>query len=369
MASLIRLVLVRLRRDERGVVAVIVAILLGAGVLTGMLALVIDVGQIYQERAELQNGADAAALGVAKSCALGACTPDVAGPLADGNASGITGGTEGIRLVCGSGSLGSCPASTASLASCPPQPSAGTNFVDVYTETQLPSGSTLLPPVFARTLLGNSGYQGTTVHACAQAEWGAPTAATADALTISACEWDQATQQGTVYAPAPPYAEDAGPAPSFDQVLTPDAGNGSGCATEPAPADGPGTFGWAADATGNCSLTVTGSAFPAGPGGLVSAPCQQVLQSAQQHETPMLVPVYVSLNDADGTFALQGFADFVVTGYNLPPGLFAADWLNPDNTCQGTDYCVTGYFVRGVVPATGGLSGTYLGASIIDLTG
>jgi Flp pilus assembly protein TadG len=71
MASLARLVLVRLRRDERGVVAVIVAILLGAGVLTGMVALVLDVGQIYQERAELQNGADAAALGVAKSCALG----------------------------------------------------------------------------------------------------------------------------------------------------------------------------------------------------------------------------------------------------------------------------------------------------------
>ena len=70
--------------------------LLGTGVLTGMGALVIDVGQIYQERAELQNGADAAALGVAKSCALGACTPGVAGQLADGNASSLTGGTEGV---------------------------------------------------------------------------------------------------------------------------------------------------------------------------------------------------------------------------------------------------------------------------------
>ena len=77
MASLTRLVLVRLRRDERGVVGVIVAMLLGAGVLTGMAALVLDIGQIYQERIELQNGADAAALGVAKSCALGACTAGV----------------------------------------------------------------------------------------------------------------------------------------------------------------------------------------------------------------------------------------------------------------------------------------------------
>jgi len=369
MASLIRLVLARLRRDERGVVAVIVAILLAAGVLTGMLALVIDVGQIYQERDELQNGADAAAMGVAKSCALGVCTPAVAGQLADGNASGITGGTEGIELVCGSGSLGSCPRSNASLASCPPQPPNGTNFVEVYTETQMPSGSTLLPPIFARTLLGNSGYQGTTVHACAQAEWGAPSAATADDLTISACEWDQATQQGAVYAPAPPYAPGGGPAASFDQVLTLSPGNDAGCATEPGGADGPGTFGWAADATGNCTLSITGASFPAGMGGPLRASCRQVVRSAQQDETPILVPVYVSFNDPDDTFVLKGFADFVVTGYNLAPGFFAPDWLNPANTCEGMDYCVTGYFVQGVVPATGSLSGAYLGASIIDLTG
>jgi hypothetical protein len=358
--SLARLILVRLRRDERGVVAALVAILLGAGVLTGMGALVIDVGQIYQERAELQNGADAAALGVAKSCALGACTPGVAGRLADGNASALTGGTEGVQLVCGSGSLGNCPASTGSITDCPPSP-AGSNFVDVYTATQTASGSSLLPPVFASTLLGDSSYQGTTVRACAQAEWGAPSAATADDLTISACEWDQATDQGTDYASAPP-------APSVDQVLAFNPGNdNTGCATEPAGADNPGTFGWAADATGNCTLTVSGSTFPAGTGPSVSAACQQVLRSSQQDETPILVPIYIS--DAAGTFDLRGFADFVVTGYNLQPGFSAADRLNPANTCQGTEYCLTGYFVQGVIPATGSLSDTYLGASVIDLTG
>ena len=108
-ASLRRLILARLRRDERGVVAAIVAILLGTGVLLGMGALVIDVGQIYQERAELQNGADAAALAVAKSCALGACAPGVAGQQADGNASNLTGGTAGVQLVCGSGSPAGLP--------------------------------------------------------------------------------------------------------------------------------------------------------------------------------------------------------------------------------------------------------------------
>ena len=62
-----------LRRDERGVVAVLVGLLIG-GVLLGLGALVIDVGQLYQERAQLQNGADAAAIAVAKSCIYTTCT-------------------------------------------------------------------------------------------------------------------------------------------------------------------------------------------------------------------------------------------------------------------------------------------------------
>lgn len=53
--------------DEGGAVTVIVAILLP--VLLGMSALVVDVSRVYQERRELQNGADAAALAVAENCA------------------------------------------------------------------------------------------------------------------------------------------------------------------------------------------------------------------------------------------------------------------------------------------------------------
>ncbi len=158
------------------------------------------------------------------------------------------------------------------------------------------------------------------------------------------------------------------PAASFDEVLTLDPGNDTGCATEPAGADGPGTFGWAGDATGNCTLPVSGP-FPEGTGTSVIASCQAALQNAQRSQIPILVPVYVSLNDAAGTYVLQGFADFVVTGYNMPPGFYAADWLNPADSCQGTDYCLTGYFVQGVIPATGSLGGTYLGSSVINLTG
>jgi Flp pilus assembly protein TadG len=367
MASLARLILVRLRRSERGVVGAMVAILLGAGVLLGMCVMVIDVGQLYQERAELQNGADAAALAVAKSCALGACTPAVANQVADGNASDLTGGTEGISDVCGT-FLGTCPPATGALTSCPAAPPEGTNYVEVYTSTLTSSGSTLLPPVFATTLLG-SGYRGTTVGACAQAEWGPPSAATAVALTISACEVDQATQQGTLFAPAPPYPEDPLPSPSSDQVLTFNPGNGAGCPTQPNGADGPGIFGWAQAAGGSCTLPVSGPTFPESTQTTVTAACLTALQNAQQTQIPVLVPVYVSLNNAADSFALDGFADFVVTGYNLAPGFAEPDWLNPANTCTGTNYCLTGYFVQGVIPSTGSFAGPSLGASVIDLTG
>jgi hypothetical protein len=367
MAPLARRVQRRLQHDERGAIAVIVAILIGGGVLTGMGALVIDVGQLYQERADLQDGADAAASAVAKSCALGTCTPGIASQLTDANASSLTGGKARVDLVCGSGGLGGgCPASTGAITDCPQAPPGGTNFVQVYTSTLTASGGTLLPPVFARTLLGNSGYQGTDVKACAQAEWGAPAAATTVALTISACEWDQATQQGTLFPSAPPYPPDPQPSASFDQVLTLTPGNDTGCATEPGGADGAHTFGWAADQTGNCGLPVSGSSFPADTGTAVSPACQQVLSNAQQNKIPILVPVYVSFNGSDA-YVLKGFADFVVTGYTMP-GFVAPDWLDPANTCPSTD-CLNGYFVQGIIPTTGSLTGTNLGVSIIDLTG
>jgi Flp pilus assembly protein TadG len=52
---------------ERGGIAVIVAILMV--VMLGFAALAIDVAKLYAERAQLQNGSDAAALMMAQKCA------------------------------------------------------------------------------------------------------------------------------------------------------------------------------------------------------------------------------------------------------------------------------------------------------------
>src|SRR5690606_23299435 len=71
----------RLRNDEQGQVSVIAAIVMV--VLLGFAALVVDVGLLYFERAQLKNGADAGALAIAQECAEGACPGDPQG-LVDG---------------------------------------------------------------------------------------------------------------------------------------------------------------------------------------------------------------------------------------------------------------------------------------------
>jgi Flp pilus assembly protein TadG len=356
---------------ERGAIGVLVALLISGGVLFGMGALVIDVGQLYQNRAELQDGADAGALAVAKSCVGGACAPSIATQYATANASRLTGGSAAVNLVCGSGSLGACPASTGLIYDCPAAPPAGTNYVDVYTSTKLANGSTLLPPAFAGTLLGNGGYKGSTVRACAQAEWGSPLTTTVSGVTISACEWDKATSSGTSFAPPPPYPPNPLPAASYDRVLQlHGSSSGGGCPTEPAGADAPGNFGWTDDPNGNCTVFVSNNTYGGNTGNSVSGDCQTLLYNVWSTKSLIFIPVYVSVSGtgANATYTLKGFAAFVVTGYHMP-SFKQSDWLNPANDCKGSSTCLNGYFTQGLIPSTGALGGTNLGASIIKLAG
>jgi hypothetical protein len=361
-------------RSERGAIGVLVAVLIGGGVLVGMGALVIDVGRLYQNRAELQNGADAAALAVAKSCIIGTCAPSIAAQYADANASKLTGGTAGVDLVCGSGILGGCPASTGQITDCPAPPAAGTNYVDVHTSTELSNGSPLLPPVFARTLAGNANYPGSTVHACAQAEWGAPSTATTIGFTISACTWDQATSLGTSFAPAPPYPPNPSPAPSFDQVIyLHTTSSSTSCPTEPAGADAPGNFGWTND-SGNCTLTISNGSYGGNTGASVSQVCGDVIHNDWLNKTLVFLPVYTSVSGSgtNSSYTLKGFAAFVITGYNLPAQKQhnqGSDWLNSKNDCKGSNVCINGYFTQGLIPSIGSLGGPDLGAYIVKLTG
>jgi hypothetical protein len=260
------------------------------------------------------------------------------------------------------------------MVDCPPAPPGNANYVDVHTSTKTPTG-TLLPPAFARTLLGESSYPGTHVKACAQAEWGPPASANTVAFTISACSWYAYTSDGATFAQPPPYPPNTEPPPSDDHILFEHGSPGSttgGCPLDnQSGADAPGNFGWTSD-TGNCATFISGSGSYTGRTGVpAAADCQTVIQSAWANKTVLYVPVYTTIAGTGSatTYTLLGFAAFVITGYHITGSFSAPDWLNPSNRCTGNRFCIYGYFTQGLIPSPGGVGGTPLGASIVRLSG
>ena len=96
--------------------AIIAAAVMAGGVLFGMGTLTVDVGKLYNEREQLQSGADAASWGIARVCATSSTASTcgsqstLAGNLANANAKD---GVSDVNLICGRGTgLSSCGAST-----------------------------------------------------------------------------------------------------------------------------------------------------------------------------------------------------------------------------------------------------------------
>lgn len=363
---------------------VLVGVLIGSGVLFGMTAVVVDVGAIYAERAQLQSGADAGALAVAKGCATGTadCSDSTdpegpAGRYANGNSRD---GASAAALVCGSdaeGILSPCPPSSGGNTDCPDAPAEDVEYVDVHTSTKTLDGQTLLPPSFAQVLSGNDSPDGVTVGACARASWGAPQSTTTVAMTISLCEWWVATG-GTPngpaaepdYAPEPPYPPD--PDPAYDRVLKlHTTKTDTDCPGGEAGSDGPGMFGWVDDPDGDCSVDVEDGEYDADTGVSAGKSCQEVLEDAYTNRKPISIPIYRATDEetgANGTYYLEGFAAFIVTGYRLP-GFTASDWLNPANDCKGSDKCINGFFTRDLTSDPGTIGGPDMGLTTINLTG
>ena len=351
--------------DDRGAFGVLVGMLLATGVLLGMAALTVDVGQLYQERAELQNGADAGSLAVAKSCLTGpACTTGTAATYANLNAKD---GVSAVTLVCGhdlKGGLPGCPGSTGTMVDCPSAPAAGTNYVDVHTATRTSGGSSLLPPVFARALTGNAGYQGSTVHACGRAMWGpAVKSSQSLAMTLSMCAWTQATG-GT----PPTFGVDT-------RIFVRDAPSAPTCAGLSAP----GEFGWLND-IGGCSaaidLTQSGYAAGSDPGKNITKACQDALTSYVASGTPIFLPIFDTTtgSGSGATYHLVGLAAFILTGYaNMNP--LKDDIPSPftKSSCPNgatTPSCIYGHFTQALVPVSTTVgTGTYFGATAVKLAG
>jgi Flp pilus assembly protein TadG len=258
---------------DTGAVAVIVAFAMIG--LLGATALAVDVGALYSERAQLQNGADAAALAIAQACATDSGSTTCVAPTATAQsfANGNTlAGAADVRALSVSGST-----ATVTL------------------------GKTV-PTSFAAAL----GIMSKDVSASATASWGSPTAGPAALpVTFATCVF-QSVPLGTVMDL---YEHQIG---DSSQSCT-DAHNGSNL---------PGGFGWLNDPTGTCNLAsvVEGQSFTAGSrtGTSITGACQALF--TQYTGKTVLLPVFDSTTGqgTNGSYHIAGWIGFQLLGWRYP---------------------------------------------------
>ncbi|MGM0929966.1 MAG: pilus assembly protein TadG-related protein [Actinomycetota bacterium] len=279
--------------DERGATAVTTALFMV--VLLGMAAVVVDIGALYFERAQLKNGADAGALAVAQNCAAGHCDADftaLATSLANQNAN------DGLAN-----------------ASVQLDPAAAT--ATVTTTTRSADGH-FLAQHFAPILgLGDSA----SITTESRARWGAPVAGKSVLpIAISYCQFLGMLDGG------------------LQRVeFNPNALTTAGCSSSTVPGSTgadytiPGGFGWLKqDPARPCQAMINIGAtglpgFPVDPevasdtGNDVPSACKQTNMLQQIAGTTVLLPLYdkVGGQGTNGWYHIIGFAAFKVTGWNF----------------------------------------------------
>lgn len=309
-----------IREKERGAVAVLVALLMV--VLLGFAAVAVDEGMLYAQKAQMQNGADAAALAIAQDCAkrgTALCVPAAAGTA--------------LQLAKANSNNGMADAPAPSF------PSAGTVVVTTAARDANGSGVTLL---FARIF----GVPRADVPASSTATWGSPSGLTsALPVTFSECQFDLS---GAVQ-------------------LLPLHGTTSCVSDSPSGQIIPGGFGWLTpDNATVCGATVTIANPAVSSKNGDSMPNQQLCKpafTALEGQT-VLLPVFDSI-DASGNFHIKGFAAFQILGFNFP----GQSWNNTGTpACKGSCKGIIGKFVKFVSLANLPTGGPDLGAEIVKLS-
>lgn len=278
-------------RDDRGAVAVIVAVLMVP--LIGFAAISIDVAAVHAEKQQIQAGADAAALAIAQDCARDSCgSPrETAQSFAELNSN--------------SGEV---------MSSLPSVPTAATGRVTV-------ANYAVRSHWFAPVL----GVDSTEVTAFASAAWGSPIGGTAVLpLIFSLCDFKAQTGGGL-------------PSGTLERIILSTKTANTGC-TE----NGnyvPGVFGWLETDTGNsCQATTRiGTNAYSEPG---NTPKRCDLSTIRGKT--VLLPVFDGEFGGNGRgawYRVDGYAAFTVTGYN-----FSGQSWNPP--CRGNDRCIGGYFTE-----------------------
>ena len=388
--------------SEQGAIALIVAMLFGTFVLLGAAALTIDVGNINLDRRQLQNGADAVALAVAKDCANNnTCKPGDPTLQTLANRNAADGATAIARVdgftpaICGVGpGLVACPPQAApnsdNLQECPGASPAG-NYVRVYTQTKNAAGANILPYSFGALIAGAG--SGANQQACASVAWGAVGTYTAGApITISLCMFD-ALVGGTGALPPPPDDVAPGygpgfanpwPSPSPEQIqyTTKYAGN---CDNSNGHAAN-GSFGWLTNLSCMASAT-TGNWIQGDPGN--SAACDMSGYWGKK----ILVPIYDCIVTVPGSggaptlpptpgstpcaipssggsnvyYHIAGWASFYLSGYRFPSDTKVSK-LSGLAPCGPPQSCIGGWLTSlSLSNAVGG--GANYGVSTVKVVG
>jgi Flp pilus assembly protein TadG len=291
------------RSGERGAAGVTVAVMLL--VLIGAGAMAVDVGQIYSERAQLQNAADAGAIAVARSCQAGSCDSELADALANSNSN--DGASNAAVDLSAEGK------------------------VTVSTSTKNGSSS-FLTNLFATAFDANP----VQVGAKATAAWGGPGyGPSALPLTFAPCQFDVGGSVHTI---------------KIHGTETCVSDNPSGASVA-------GGFEWLVPNSGVCETTV----YPDDPstsavkdpyaesktGLSMPSACKPVIESLLN--TVVLFPVYSSVvkTGANAKYYIKGYAAFTLTGYRFP-GMSGGDTTE----LGGSDNGIRGKFVNWVADPT-----------------
>jgi hypothetical protein len=335
--------------DERGAVTVIVAILMVT--LLGFVAIAVDVGVIYSERAQLQNGADAAAIALAQKCARDAADPlcsttsTLAGSLANQNA------LDGLSKVY-SVALDKM-ARTVSVTTAAKETGGVDNSVSLF---------------FAGAL----GIPSKEVGTRSSAAWGSPKAGrTAFPLAFSVCQVKDSID---------------GPL----QLLQEHGKNANtDCNYGPSGAAVQGGFGWLVQDSGLCGGTIDLAVSEGGsdPGNNAPGNCSTTLNKWGSEITAgrkiiVLLPVFnkVTGTGSGAVYGLVSFAAFDVTGWKFSgnsglPYEFRSEkstttGVTTATECKGDCRGIIGKFVKYVSLADGYTLGPVdaYGATIVRLT-
>jgi hypothetical protein len=296
-------------------VAVTVALLLVP--ILVCLAFVADAGLLYWEKAELQNGADAAAIAVASECA-------VDGP-------SCVSGAQGVASGIASDNANDDQAN----ASLPPAEfivNASSGTVRVIASTLNSEGTAIRHP-FASLL----GLTESTITATASAKWGVPIAGRSFPLAIAECEFsDMPTQPADVTNP------------TVTELLI-----NNGNTSEPCSNGYPGGFGWL-DAT-SCEAVVAADGTVQGTPGIQpnqnSTGCTSADFDALLCETK-LIPLYsaTTANGSNGIYTISRFAAFTITAVKTggaQSARYCTEYPNlPAFTGGGNAKGIQGFFVE-----------------------